>query len=315
MSTTLLAAGLPIHDLQRLGSRSAEEESLEALGDLAGLIGTWTGDRGKNLIAVPKARSNPDDPGHFELLQHDYEEELTIRLVGLARNRGGDLDQFVAALRYDQVVRVKGDKSSDADKTTIHVENGMFLALRRVETEPMPGQPAKEGLAPLPFARSATIPHGNTVLVYGESTIVEALPDISPILFKPTDFGEMSGYAEVEYKDVPKLEDLLKADFPADHGKPETTTFFFDSTRGTSQLASVPYLQVRANARRFRSTFWLIKGDKNNVRRDNLRLQYSQTIDLEFQHKFIGPHLRGTMGQITWPHVTINSLMKKELLT
>lgn len=309
MNTNLLSAGISLPGGAPLAAGALDDEYMLALGDLRGLIGTWVGDRGKSLIAVPRSGTNPDTGHAFDLLQHDYQEEMRIEPVGLARNRGGDADQFVAALRYEQTIRVKGDRSSDPDKTVIHVENGMLLALRKVDATH--GEPAHLGLAPMPFARSASIPHGNTILVYGDSTIVQSLPDISPIAFHPQDVGKQPmGYAEMEYKGIPALEKMLVEDFPADRKDPRTTTITFDSTRGTSVLTSVPYLQVRANTRRFRSTFWLIEGDKEHPNPGNVRLQYSQIIDLEFLRKFPDGSPSG-VAQITWPHVTINSLTMK----
>ncbi len=124
-----------------------------------------------------------------------------------------------------------------------------------------------------------------------------------------TDKHNSNPFGGAEYRDVPALEKLLRADFPEDRKDPRTTTITFDSTRGTSVLSSVPYLQVRANTRRFRSTFWLIEGDKDRPTPANVRLQYSQIIDLEFQRKFPDGSPSGT-AQITWPHVTINSMTK-----
>ena len=54
------------------------------------LQGTWVGNKGWNIIAVPSLSSTPTSEGAFELLIAPYIETLTFTNAGaLARNRGG----------------------------------------------------------------------------------------------------------------------------------------------------------------------------------------------------------------------------------
>ena len=72
-----------------------------SLGPLAPLVGTWQGQDGLNLIAVPSRKSQPTDTGRFELLvQQPYREVWTFAAIPEAvRNRGGAVDQYIGALQ------------------------------------------------------------------------------------------------------------------------------------------------------------------------------------------------------------------------
>jgi hypothetical protein len=289
----LIAALSPTHS----------SDDLSYLGPLAVLVGTWHGAVGKNLIAVPAPGSPPGVEGSFRLLLHDYEETLTFTPVGVARNRGGDLDQFIGALKYEQRVTTisSNDPGDFPPGGLIHIETGMLLYLGDIKTNPG-NAPGGADLAPFPLARSATIPHGDTITVYGSSETVEAFPTIDLVTLAPTDIGhpKFVGYTSgYPHYDVAKI---LTQNFP-EGSKPETTTFDFDTDNGASAIVNVPYIAARASATRLQSTFWYIRGDRSRPDGD-VRLQYAQNVALVFHKKFAEP------GQIVWPHVTSNSLKK-----
>eukprot|EP00978_Attheya_sp_CCMP212_P014982 scaffold38464_cov43-Attheya_sp.AAC.1 len=118
----------------------------DQLGPLADLIGTWTSPKedptGLNVIAVPSAGSTPNDEGSFDLLARLYREKLTFELAAAdpARNRGGNVDQFVGAIAYKQEVH-----STDQKKEHLHAEVGMFLYLQNKNSVPADSAPNDQG--------------------------------------------------------------------------------------------------------------------------------------------------------------------------
>lgn len=281
----------------------------------ADLQGTWAGRLGFNLIAVPGPGSKPSDRGDFTLLLNPYSELLTFRDPGApARNRGGDVDQFVAALEYEQRVT---DATNDQ---LLHVETGMFLNLSNIVKN---GTTTPEPIPALNIARSGTIPHGDSVMLLGPPPILAAgPPQIADISSLPTNLGTPAplGYTD-PYLNPPAgqpadrnvtnpnamLRDALAAQEQAGFTILETTTFAFDSATA-GNVANVPYVVKRANATRMQATFWLEKVHNDATGQEFDQLQYSQVIDLAFQHHAAPPT---DENLITWPHVTVNTLVKQ----
>jgi hypothetical protein len=279
------------------------------------LQGTWSGRLGFNLIALPGPGSTPSELGDFTLLLNPYSELLTFRDPGApARNRGGDVDQFVAALEYEQRV------TDSANDQLLHVETGMFLNLSNIVRN---GTTTPEPIPALNIARSGTIPHGDSVMLLGAPPTVAAgpptIPDISSL---PTNLGSPAplGYTD-PYLEPPAgtpadrnvtnpnatLRDALTAQEGAGFTVLETTTFAFDSAPSGS-VANVPYVVERANATRMLATFWFEKVHNAATGQEFDQLQYSQVIDLAFHHNAAPPTDENV---ITWPHVTVNTLVKQ----
>ena len=83
------------------------------------LEGTWVGNKGWNIIAVPAPGTVPTDKGDFKLLVAPYIETLSFTNAGApAPNRGGSINQFVSALEYHQHITNK--ETSEP----MHVETG-----------------------------------------------------------------------------------------------------------------------------------------------------------------------------------------------
>ena len=125
----------------------------DQLGPLAGLIGTWTSPQvnptGLNVMFVPSSGSKPNDRGAADLLVRPYRETLTFEVAAppAARNRGGDVDQFVGAVAYKQVIY-----ATDQDKEQLHAENGMFLYLQNKKLYHLTPHPTIKALhLQLPF--------------------------------------------------------------------------------------------------------------------------------------------------------------------
>jgi hypothetical protein len=298
------------------------------LGPLAGLIGTWTSPQvnptGLNVIAVPAAGSTPNGPGSFELLARPYRETLTFEVAAPpARNRGGDVDQFVGAVAYKQEIF-----ATDQDKEQLHAENGMFLYLPNKKTVASNSSaPSDKDIAsPPPFsiARSATIPHGVSALLLGDTSEFDGSPylegtegdQLAPVIpntdTQPKDIGvsKLRGYTEVYFLAQPggaqrgtaQFPNKILADAISEQKIVHTTSFSLDSNN-QGNVSSIPFVTQRATTPRFRCDMWLETVD-NGDGTTTQQLQYSQNIDIIFQKKFDG------LGNIMWPHVTVNTLTK-----
>ena len=320
--------GLKSLDIKRVGGSTADKLSnnlfQEFLGlqkedtktlspeDLTGVLwktleGTWAGNLGWNIIALPSPGSNPESQGDFILLVAPYYETLSFVNAGApARNRGGNEDQFVAALQYHQ--HIADLKNNQA----LHVEDGMFLNLSNIIQQDGKAAPIPE----FNIARSGTIPHGDSIMLLGNPPVKSSgAPDIPKISTLPPDVGPSAplGYADPYLEphkgvNVPNpnanLVDTLNQQKQDGIEVLETVTFAFDSANNGGIL-NIPFINKHANATRMQAIFWLEKMQDQNTGQAFDQLQYTQIIDLEFHQKF------GAEGLITWPHVTVNTLTKQ----
>ncbi len=271
----------------------------DGLGPLAGLLGSWTGSKGWNIIAVPSAGSEPDQEGAFELLVRPYTETITFSPVGdLVRNRGGAVDQFIGAVQYE--MKVADLETNEA----LHVENGMWLYLDNIKPESPEDKPK------FSIARSATIPHGDSAMILGNSSQSKGAPTIPDISSEPPDIGapKVLGYLDPYGTQVPGLISVSNpnANLKEDIAKQtilETTTLSLDSAN-QGGVTNIPFINRFADATRFQCDYWIetVETEDNKTIQ---QLQYSQIVDLEFHKKF------GKEGLIIWPHVNINTLRKQ----
>nr|WP_067291452.1 heme-binding protein [Marinobacterium profundum] len=274
------------------------------------LQGNWFGNKGWNIIALPSRGSTPQSQGDFKLLVIPYAETLDVRDAGApARNRGGSVDQFVAALEYQQ--RVFNKDTAEA----LHVENGMFMNLSAIvdnnnQMQPPPG---------FNVARSGTIPHGDSIMLLSKPPFVEqGAPNIPDISSLPPDIGQGAplGYTDpylLPNKDinVGNPNATLRQDLETQAAEGfeilETKTLVLDSSH-SGGISNIPFIVHHANATRMQAVFWLEKVRNTKTGQEFDQLQYTQIIDLVFHLKF---------GQtdpkelITWPHITINTMVKQ----
>jgi hypothetical protein len=302
------------HDAgQRLASAgqtrasNTQEITTELWNDL---IGTWVGNKGWNLIAVPSPGSIPTDKGDFKLLIAPYIETLSFKNPGApARNRGGSIDQFIPALEYQQMV---SDKNSGE---LLHVENGMFLNLSEIVDNDGKAQPLPE----FNVARSGTIPHGDSIMLLGKPPfVVDSRPDFPEASSKPFNLGPPPlGYLDpyimpFEGLNVLDPNKTLSADLDAQEKDgfevTKTTTIVLDSDNNGGVL-NIPFIKNRADAVRMQAIFWLEKVRNKNSGQEFDQLQYTQIIDIAFHQKF-GENVDPD-DLIVWPHVTINTLVKQ----
>ncbi len=126
----------------------SNSEIHKAHGDLSGLIGTWCGNQGLNLIAVPNQK------GGFTLLVAPYYETLTVTaLNSFTPNRGLKSIEFIPTLMYSLMIHNANDNS------LMHAENGIW--------ELLDGSKDIDGLN---LARISTVPHGDAVMALGNSS-------------------------------------------------------------------------------------------------------------------------------------------------
>ena len=295
-----------LSEFKRLSGPEDQQKAL--LGPLFELLGGWSGSKGWNVISMPSPGSKPEDEGKFIALVQPYYEKITFAPIGGAvRNRGGDEDQFIGGVTYELSVA-----DLDTDET-LHVENGMWLNLATIKTVP-----GDENATPPQFriARTASIPHGDSLLLLGNSIETASAPrfgdGVPPADVNPTNIGhpKLRGYTETLR--IPMVQKGLN---PSDMNLQlkkdidglnitRTTTLSVDSRNGGGIL-NVPFVKDRAHATRIQSTFWIeTVCDESGL--EFLQLQYNQITDIDF-HKPFG----GGEGLIVWPHGNINTLRKQ----
>ncbi|HVQ10107.1 MAG TPA: heme-binding protein [Allosphingosinicella sp.] len=265
-------------------------------GNLAGLVGTWTGANGFNMIAVP------DQQGEFTLLVDSYTETLVVNKVpATTPNRGYKVIENIPTLQYSTTI------SETPLGSLMHVECGFWEL----------SDPTLNG--GFDIFRIASVPHGNAVEVMGTSSVIQGPPTIDPTLNgAPTgDLPPVFGYKDPYGKPdkypnfTPQAPNQTLIDYLANQqaeGLTVTQTVILQvSTQnmgGMSNIASLQPSSTQINVipTEFDATFWLetLQDGKGNTFQ---QLQYSQRILLDFPAKQDGP------GQtIVWPHINVNTL-------
>ncbi len=296
------------------------------LGPLRQLPGRWVSNgRGWNMIALPFARV-PGSFLNYRLLLNQFDEELNFTLVDKAvPNRGvtddssAQTDQFVVTLDYEQVVHqvaVEDDPASQvtgAPGAAIHHEPGLFLNMTN-----------EIGPDNFDVARLGTIPHGDSVLALGRSSVVDGVADIPPVNGLPVGVNpDLTNPYLAPYKhfvDNPFV-GTVGPGFPgfspvephlllelANNGLAvtRTTVLDLDTTLSTGGIRNIPFVVKQANAVSMKSTFWIQElAETDGAGAPLLRLQYLQIVMLDFF-----PRRDGLPGLIGWPHVSINTLDK-----
>ena len=297
----------------------------DPLGPLSLLPGTWKNcpnlpGRGWNMIALPFAATE-DFPFNYRLLLNQYNEELKFDLVDKGvPNRGiavvnrsvVQADQFLVALDYEQIIfQIAAEDFPESGqaggpKLPIHHEPGLWLYM------------LNEAGGLFDIARLATIPHGDSVLALGHAGVCDGpptIPDISglPIGHRPNTCSNryMEPYRHFHENpfqgvfDPLSPNDLLKA---ANEGVKivRTTELDVDTDIPTGGIHNIPFIVQQANATSMKATFWIQElEEKDSEGKPKLRLQYSQTVMLDFFQR-----VDGVPGLIRWPHISINTLEK-----
>lgn len=314
----------------QVGARFAEGDVITAeespFGPLELLIGEWQSfpGHGWNMIALPFA-SKPEEHLDYRLLLNQYNEELSFTELGFPiPNRGIDkaddghqsteTDQLVAGLKYYQ--KVTQIASADYPKSVmagepgevIHEEPGLWLHMTNETTDN------------LDIARLGTVPHGDSLLALGSAKVRKGAPIIPNISGLPIGVDDnLNNRYLAPYKhfqDEP-FEEVFDPVFPNQLLKTaidnntldivRTTELSVNTTVATAGIKNIPFIVKQADAAEMQFTFWIEElSDKDKFGDPLLMLQYSQTVFLEFFEQ------RGGKGLIRWPHVSINTLFRKD---
>lgn len=289
------------------------------LGPLAELPGKWANEpalpgRGWNMIALPFKTPNIN----YRLLLNQYNETLNFSLVDKAvPNRGIEgrgveqTDQFSVTLDYRQSVhQIEAadfpESGQEGPKgAAIHHEPGLWIHMKNQTTDG------------LDVARLSTVPHGDSVLALGTSQTNPGPPTIPRISGLPIggppllDSPYLAPYQHFHAHPFQGLFDpvephkLLEA---ANEGVEivKTTQLDVSTSVSTAGIANTPFIHKQANAAQMRSIFWIQElAEKDNYGRPKMRLQYLQIVMLDFF-----PRDDGMPGLISWPHVSINTLVR-----
>ncbi len=290
----------------RLGG--SPEEVASKLGPLADLIGTWKGNTGWNLIAVPATKQGTGGPT-FTVLIHQYSETITFTpITAPVPNRGGLTQQFVTGLTYELTIT-----DNNYPNGILHIENGMWLNLSDIEKQP--AGPVVESTAPTPpaftIARMSAIPHGDVVIALGNAQNSTGVP-VFPVLNGqpegpgfPTPLGYLDPYTKNQF-----AQQFIASDYNRTLRTLANTqqignviTISVDTQNQGGNIANIPFVQEFVTPSRFFSTFWIEDVVDKGV--SFKQLQYSQQADLNFIKKS-----GGLPGDIMWPHVNVNTLRK-----
>lgn len=283
----------PLKNFVRLAGTNAEIE--DELGPLAALLGTWKGSSGWNLVAVPNGAEG------FLLLIQNYSETINFTAVSApVPNRGGTIEQMVGAVIYDLTV------TDNLTGGVLHVENGMWLNLSNIG----PQQLAAAAALPPPeqtIARQASIPHGDALMVLGNSFVSTGVPliadnDSTPLAGPNIPLGYLDQYLQAQTKfpdfDVKNPNATLRKALENQQvGK--VTTFVLD----TSSILNIPFTTQHVDPNNFSTIFWVEEVTMANT--SFLQLQYTQQTNFNFLPRF------GEPGLIMWPHININTLVKQ----
>lgn len=286
-------------------SDAAAIQSID-LGPLAQLVGTWTSPQspaqGWNVIAVPGPGGSG---GTFILEVIPYMERLTFSPVVVAMNRGRfsggtEAVQNIAGLMYEQVITSVCETPFCAQRgfssgTQIHAETGLFLYLQN-------GADQNANIA-----RLATIPHGNAVLALGSASTQNTnigndfIPDISAIPFPEPGFD----YDQQYQQNTPPIFENFNKINPnnflqktiSSQSFTALTTINMSTANNGGGILNVPFVTQNTNATNMTASFWI-----ETLSDGSLQLQYSQNITLQFPPT-------GNAMMVSWPHITINTLV------
>jgi hypothetical protein len=282
---------------------TADAAAANPLGELAGLVGTWSG-KGFNAIWRPDHVTASD---HFLELNVTSETLQVQEISGAIPNRGllqGDIAMF--GVHYLQQIK---DANLGAG---LHIEPGLWVTIPKTSN---PDEPAT-------VARLGSIPHGTSVLAQGTGSTASAGPSIPGIGITPFTAGQPSAtvtFAEQTLSQASQFRtsgDGLKGVTQAMLNDPnsvlhdaiagqrivKTTTLHVSTSDapvpggGTANTAFLRGGPAGPNAVSVSvtATFWLQTLEGRSA---PTQLQYSQTVLLNF-------------NGLRWPHVTVGTLRK-----
>lgn len=264
------------------------------LGPLEALVGTWKGNSGWNVVALPD-KNNPDTG--FILLLQKYQETITFTsLGGKTPNRGPKGTQLTYGLEYELSI-------NDLDTgEPLHKENGMWL---------IASNPSGE----FPIARQSSVPHGDVLLAQGTYETIQGAPTFPVFDVRPIGSPSPLGYGEGKYNSISEG-GSWSAPFPSSNFnealamdiKDQTilsTTHISVNSKNQGGVLSIPFVTRNANITAFDADYYIetVKGSDGS---EFLQLQYTQNSVMEFMKNIEGPN-----PLIIWPHGNVNTLRKQ----
>lgn len=256
--------------------------TLERLGPLANLVGTWLG-TGFSLIALPVFGGAP-----FRLQVNATTEAFTFTPISAPIPDRGSVqpDIFYTGLTYVQNV------ADSVTRAALHVENGMWLNV------PATSDPKSAATV----VRQSVVPHGDSLLAQGNPLTVHGGPAIAPVSPLPTGPGVDEKYT-APYRTGPfppgfNPQNPNAALQAAIEGQKITQTIVLPvSTAPSGGILNIPFVTANANASQLDAIFW-IETVHEPSGATFVQLQYTQTIILNFEG-------------IQWPHITLATLIKQ----
>ncbi len=134
---------------------------------------------------------------------------------------------------------------------------------------------------------------------YRKTIIDKGTPDeFNPVVPQARLFSDLKHVLEIKNFKV-------KGKFPIK----KTTKIYFDTDFATGGILNIPFVTKQANAAAMRSTFWIHELEDTGDYDDEPKMvmQYLQTVLLDF-HVIRSDDLP---GRIRWPHISINTMIKK----
>lgn len=278
---------------------ASNEEVSQFFGPLAGLIGTWSGNKGVNLIAVP------DQKGSFTLLVAPYTETLTVTaLSSPTPNRGLKTIDEIPTLMYSLMIH------NSIDNSLMHAENGIWELINPSDNNGYN------------LARITTVPHGDAILALGNSSLTQGAPNIDQSLSGlPFIDKDYSAQLPLDYSItyertiVPgfnnELPNTFLTNYLAEQAKNglqviESTNLSVSTANKGGGLNNIPSIDNNAHATIFSSNFWIETVKDTTTGKTFQQLQYSQNTTIDF------PISSTPAGQtIHWPHINVNTLIKQ----
>lgn len=315
------------------------------------LVGTW---RNENFGGPP--RGGPDDPFSYNIMPlpqdstpsgyilknfrffekivfHDARADVTVPVAAKAPNRGGNVTQNARAIFYDQQVRFTEPAAHKG--SVVHVENGAWLSLDKVQQQdgPFPpgteieAEPGEQQPSDIRIAKQIAVPHGNSILALGGydtfegSAIIQGRPVIpdGPLPY-PKPYVENSScaheavpeisvlpYSNMDPEQNPHPDLTLHPNAPlqqaVEHIGPSRYLHWRVTTEplvhGQGVVTNIPFEERRANVSGYHADYWLLSNSTSPVTHKPLfnYLAYTQTM---FMDMFVHGH------RYTFPHVTCN---------
>lgn len=294
-----------------LGARllSAEESQEINLGVLQGFLGTWESKPGSgtgwNVIAVPGNSPFTPPADGFVLEVIPYYETWSFTPAVIAGNRGMTDEQTIVGLIYEQKVFSDCDtdfcnKRGFSKGTEIHAETGMLLNITNFDSG-------------FNVARLGNIPHGNSILLMGNSSQSTGKFNFPEASTSPSlvDGGFITGYGEEQYQLNPRFPDFPQsnpnqqlANDVKDQNFGQVITLDLSSENATGGILNTPFITKNTDTTKMSCIFWLEEVLNSNGS-SSWQLQYSQTINLVFP-----PSTAPNGKKFNWPHVDINTMQK-----